>query len=220
MKLINLLALIITLLFTSQLSSQVAEKTMQMSDGEQSGLEVDLPIKKKAAEKIWKEYVKPYGKVDWDRKNKEHVLFDKTVSSISSSPVTIIAKFNDYGKETKGAFWFKSGDSWLATTDEEMREAGKFLQEFIYETERHRIREQIKGEEKSLGSLEKDFKKLTKKNENLHKDIEKAKETIAKKEKEIEQNLKDQETKKAEIESQKEKITTTTESLGKVGKKE
>jgi len=220
MKYVYALLLTAMCFVTSTVSAQVAEKTMQMSAGEQSGLEVDLPIDKKQAEKLWKEYVKPYGKVDWDRKNKEHVLFDQRISSISSDPVTIVAKFNNYGKETKGAFWFKSGDEWLAADDSAIRGAGEFLQEYAYEAERHRIKGQIKTEEKGLGSMEKDLRKLVKKNDNLHKDIKKAKELIAKKEKEIEENLKAQEEKKEEIEGQKGKIQGTTESLGKVGKKD
>jgi len=193
---------------------------MQMSDGEQAGLEVDLPIGKKEAEKLWKEYVKPLGKVDWDRKNKEHVLFQKNISSISSDPVTIVAKFNDFGKETKGFFWFKINDKYLSSDDDDIREAGNLLQDFAYEADRQQIRSQITMEEKGLTSLEKELKKLMKKNEDYHKDIEKAKKTIAEKEKAIEENLRFQEEKQAEIEAQKGKIQTTTEDLGKVGKKE
>lgn len=202
------------------MSAQVVEKSMDMSDGEQSGLEVELPVDRKNAEKIWKSYVKPYGKVDWDRKNKEHVLFNVRVSSITSDQVTIVARFNQYKDITKGSFWIKSGDKYLTSSEDsdDLRSAGEFLQEYAYETERHSIREQIKGEDKSLSKLDKDLGKLVKKNDNLHKDIEKAKETIAKKEKEIEQNLKDQEAKKMAIEKQKETIQKTTLKLTSVGK--
>jgi len=220
MKYTTTLLLGLLVLVSSLLSAQVVEKSMQMSAGEQNGLQVDLPINKKAAEKLWKDYVKPHGKVDWDRKNKEHLLFDKTISSISSEPVTIVAKFNDYGSETKGSFWFKSGGEWIDASDSTIKSAGQFLQEFAYEAERVRMKDQIKDEEDGLSSLEKDLKKLMKKNDDLHKDIEKAKETIAKKEKEIEENLKLQEDKKAEIEAQKTQIKTSTETLGSVGKKE
>lgn len=200
--------------------AQVVEKSMDMSDGEQSGLEVDLPVDRKQAEKIWKEYVKPYGKVDWDRKNKEHILFDVRVNSISSDPITIVTRFNQYKDVTKGSFWIKSGDGYITSSDDggALRSAGEFLQEYAYETERYHIREQIKVEDKGLSDLDKDLGKLVKKNERLHRDIEKAKETIAKKEKEIEQNLKDQEAKKQAIEKQKETIQQTTLKLTSVGK--
>jgi len=191
---------------------------MQMSEGEQAGLEVDLPINKKEAEKLWKDYVKPIGKLDWDRKNKEHILFNKNMSSISSDPVTVVAKFNDYGNETKGSFWFKVNNEYLSSDDDNFREAGNMLQDFAYEAERQYIKGQIELEEKGLSSFEKEYKKLLKKNEGYHKDIEKAKKTIADKEKEIEENLRLQEEMQAKIEAQKGKIQSTTEDLGKVGK--
>lgn len=202
------------------ISAQVVEKTMEMSGGEHSGLEVELPVDSKNAEKIWKSYVKPYGKVDWDRKNKEHVLFNVKVASISSDPITIVTRFNQYNDKTKGSFWCKSGDQYLNSSEHssELRSVAEFLQEYSYETERHSIREQIKQEDKDLSKLDKDLNKLVKKNENLHKDIEKAKEEIAKKEREIEQNLKEQEAMKASIEKQKETIQETTLKLTTVGK--
>jgi len=202
------------------LNAQVVEKSMEMSAGEHSGLEVDLPVDRKQAEKIWKSYVKSHGKVDWDRKNKEHILFNANVSSITSGSVTIIARFNQYNDMTRGSFWFKSGDQFISSEENEeaLRSAGEFLQEYAYETERHSIREEIKIEDKGLSNLDKDLTKLEKKNKNLHKDIQKAKETIAKKEKEIEQNLKDQEAKKLEIAKQKEQIQATTLKLTTVGK--
>ena len=109
-------------------------------------------------------------------------------------------------------------NEFLSSSDENIRGAGEFLQDFAYEAERQNIKGQIVFEEKGLSTMEKDLKKLTKQNENLHKDIEKAKETIAQKEKEIEENLKKQEEKQAEIEAQKGKIQSTTEELGRVGK--
>lgn len=202
------------------LLGQVVEKDMNLSVGERSGLEVDLPVNKKTAEKLWKEYVKSYGKVDWDRKNKEHVLFDVNVSSISSESLTIVARFNQHKDITKGSFWFKSGDDFISSSSDgdAIRGAGSFLQEYAYEAQRSSIREEIKEEDKQLSGLEKDMKKLQKKNQNLHKDIEKAKELIIKKEKEIEDNLKSQEEKKIEMEGQREKIQQTTVKLTNVGK--
>ncbi len=200
--------------------SQVVEKQMAMSSGEHNGLEVDLPVDSKTADKIWKDYVKPYGKTDWDRKNKEHVLFNVHISSISSEALSVVARFNQYQDMTKGSFWFKSEAGYLNSEEdiEALRGAGEFLQEYAYETERHAIREEIKTQDKGLNNMEKDLGKLQKKNQNLHKDIEKAKEEIAKKEREIEQNLKAQVDKKNEIESQQEKIQKTTIKLTNVGK--
>ncbi len=207
-------------LITFCLSAQVVEKDMNMSAGEQNGLEVDLTGNSKTSEKIWKEYTKPYGKVDWDRKNKEHVLFNVRVPGISSEEVTIVARFNQFRDMTKGSFWIKSGDEYLNSEDhgEAFRGTGEFLQEYAYEVERHSIREAIKQQEKDLDRLEKDLERLIKKNKNLHKDIEKAKEEIAKKEREIEENLMGQKSKKDEIENQRKTIQRTTVELTNVGK--
>ena len=214
------LLFIILMLLTSTAFTQVIEKQMNMSSGEHSGLEVDLPVDSKSADKIWKEYVKPYGKTDWDRKNKEQVLFNVHISSITSSPLTVVARFNQFRDMTKGSFWFKKEGEFLSsdTDTESLRAAGEFLQEYAYETERHAIREELKKHDKGLNSLEKDLGKLQKKNQNLHKDIEKAKAEIAKKEREIAENLDFQSGKRKDIEIQKEKIQKTTIKLTNVGK--
>lgn len=214
------LLILLLLVTTFGLFGQVVEKEMNMSAGEHPGLEVDLPVDSKAADKIWKDYVKPYGKTDWDRKNKELVLFNVHISSITSDALTIVARFNEYGDNTKGFFWFKTDNGFLnsETNGKALRGAGEFLQEFAYETERHSIREVLEDEDKDLRNLEKDLDKLKKKNQNLHKDIEKAKEEIAKKEREIEENLRAQADKDKEIEKQKEKIQETTIKLTNVGK--
>ena len=216
----SLFLMILAILAPIVLSAQVIEKVLPMSAGDKSALEVDLKVDSKTAEKIWKDYVKPYGKVDWDRRNKEHVLFNKRISSISTDEISIINKFNNYGNQTKGAFWIKKGDDYITSADnpEILRQAAEFLREYAFETERHAIRQEINDQEGDLKSLDKDLEKLQKEKENLLKDIEEAKQEIAKKEKEIVENTEKQEDKQKEIESQKEKIKETTLKLTSVGK--
>jgi len=199
---------------------QIVEKRLTMSAGEQTALEMDLPIDGKSAEKIWKNYMKPFGKLDWDRRNKEHVLFEKKVSAISDDPITIVSKFSNVGNESKGAFWIKDDDSFLDAENnpEKVRSAAEFLQGFYHETERHGIREEIKGQEGTLKGMAKELKKLEKNNEKLHKEINKAKEEIAKKEAQIEENLGAQQAKSSEMEAQQAKIKETTLKLANVGK--
>lgn len=200
--------------------AQIVENKIAMSAGEQNALEVDLKGDLKSAEKIWKDKVKTYGKVDWDRKNKEHVLFNTIVPSVSSDNLTLVARFEEKSKMVKGAFWVKQDGAFLSSENngETIRNLGEFLLNYSYEVERNAIRKQIESEEKGLDRLEKDLKKLEKKNSNLHRDIEKAKAEIAKKEKEIEANLQEQAVKKNDIDLQKEKISKTTEDLTNVGK--
>jgi len=205
---------------TFMLTGQVVEKSMTMSSGEQQGLEVDLKGDSKTSEKLWKEYVKPYGKTDWDRKNKEHVLFNVHIPAISSKAVTLVGRFYQYQDMTKGSFWIKDDSGFLSSEQngDAIRGAGEFLQDYANEVERHAIREDIKKQEKDLGRSEKDLEKLMKKNKDYHKAIEKAKAEIAKKEGEIENNLEEQKSKKGEIEKKKNKIQETTIALSKVGK--
>ena len=215
-----LLSIAICFMYSCNTNAQVVEKPMNMSSGEQAGLEVDLASDPKASEKLWKEYVKPFGKTDWDRKNKEHVLFNVHIPDISAEPVTVVAKFNQGAGLTKGSFWLKQGEGFINSEDnaEELRKTGEFLQEFAYEAERYSIREELKKQEKDLERLQKDLERLVKKNKNLHKDIDKAKSEIAKKEGEIETNLEEQVNKKDSIEEQKTKIQETATKLTQVGK--
>jgi len=218
MKKTILLALLSVCTFL--LNAQVVEKSMTMSSGEQPGLEVDLKGDSKTSEKLWKEYVKPYGKTDWDRKNKEHVLFNVHIPAISSKAITLVVRFNQYQDMTKGSFWVKDDSGFLNSDEnvEAIRGAGEFLQGYAHEVERHAIREDIKRQEKDLSKFEKDLEKLMKKNRDYHKDIEKAKAEIAKKEGEIEKNLVEQKNKKGEIEKKRNMIQETTIALSKIGK--
>ncbi|MFT4566551.1 MAG: hypothetical protein ACI9FN_001512 [Saprospiraceae bacterium] len=222
MKKLFFLVVFFSLAFLNVLSAQIVETEMRMSDGIQSALEVDLKGDAKQAEKSWKKFVKKIGKLDWDRKNKEHLLFNVVVTDIDKEyPVSIYSKFSSSKDITKGTFWIKMESDYLNSTDdaEELRAAGKWIQEYAYEVEREYIAKKLKDEEKTLGSLDKELLKLIKTNENLHKDIENAKEAITKAEKEIKENLKDQETKNKEVESQKEKLGAVKKNLGNVGKK-
>ena len=222
MKNLFLLVILSSFVLFGTLSAQVVETEMPMSDGIQSALEVDLMTDSKQSEKVWKKYVKKIGKLDWDRKNKEHVLFNVIITDIDREyPVTVFTKFSSAKDITKGTFWFKMDSDYLNSNDdaEKLRGAGKWIQAYAYDVEKQYISDQLKGEEKTLEGFENDLRKLTKKNENLHKDIKKAKDQIAKAEREIEDNIKDQKDKNKEIETQKNQVVIVKKSLDKVGKK-
>ncbi len=221
MKKLFFLVILLSFTILGNLSAQVVETEMRMSDGIQSALEVDLKGDAKQAEKLWKKHVKKIGKLDWDRKNQEHLLFNVVVPDIDREyPVSVYTKFSSSKDITKGTFWIKMDSDYLNSKDdaEELRGAGKWIQEYAYDVERAYISETLKDVEKNLNSLDKDLRKLTKKNENLHKDIEKAKDAIAKAEREIEENLKDQEKKNKEIEAQKKTVGAVKKKLSNVGK--
>ncbi len=202
--------------------TQVIETEMRMSDGIQNALEVDLNGDTKNAEKIWKKYVKKVGKVDWDRKNKEHVLFNVIVPEIDEEyPVTVIAKFSSSKDMTKGTFWIKTDAGYLNSVDQgaTLKDAGQWIQQYAYEVERKYIEGLVEKEEKNLNKLEKEIKKLIKENKKLHKTIEKAKETIAKAELNIEQNDQNQVDTNKAIEAQKKRVEAVKKELNSVGKK-
>lgn len=215
------LFIIFATLLSFIVKAQVVERDIDMSVGNHNGLEIDLSVEIKDAEKIWKDFVKPYGKVDWDKKNKEYILFNKQVFPISSSAITILLRLNQYGNKSKGLFLIKSGNQYLNSIDtpDEFKKAAKFLQEFAHETNRYVIREELKTQEKELESLDKDLNKLIKNNQSYHKEIEKAKQEIEKNEKDIEVNLQEQEVKRQHIEKQKDKIRSTTLKLTAIGSK-
>lgn len=191
----QLFTAVIFMLLYGFATGQIVEKEMDMSAGEHPGLQVELDVEKKDAEKIWKDYVKPYGKVDWDRKNKEHVLFASNIDKISDDQMSVVTRFTQLGDKSKASFWFKSNGAYLNSSDNEdtFAKAGSFLQEYVYESMRFLVREEIKNEEKTFKKMEKDLKKLRKKNDKLNKELEKAKIEIPKKEHEIEKNLQEQE---------------------------
>ena len=194
---------------------------MYKRQGINSALEVDLRGNAKDAEKIWKKYAKKYGKLDWDRKNKEHVLFNVVVEDIDEEyPVTVISTFTNVGDDSKGTFWIKMDENYInsAEKSEEIKGAGQWIQAYAYNVERQCREDEIKKEEGLLKGFDKDLKKLIKQNENFHKDINKAKEAIAKAEAGIEQNTSDQEAKNNEIEDQKSKIEELKQALKTVGK--
>ena len=205
------------LLSVASIDAQVAETEAPMSDGTQAALIVEYNVDAKKAEKMWKSYVKKIGKIDWDRKNREHMLFNKVVPDIDKEyPVTIITKFED----NKATFWFKMDDEYLNSDNdqEELKGAGRFLQQYAYQVERQSVGDLLENEEDDLKDFEKNLKKLVKKKDKLDKEIQKAKDKIAKAESEIEQNLQDQEDTSKAIAEQKEKVSTTSKKLSEIGK--
>ena len=217
MKVLTYILSLSLIIASINVNAQIAETEATMSDGTQAALIVETDLKKKDAEKLFKNYVKKIGKVDWDRKSREHVLFDKIIKDIDrDNPVTVISKFED----NKATFWFKQGDTYLNSDDnqEALKGAGKWLQQYAYDVEKKSIEVVLGSEEKELSNLEKDLKKLQKQNDKLHNEIEKAQKKIAEAEANIEQNLKDQEAKAKEISDQKDQVSKTKKDISNIGK--
>ena len=201
------------------IEAQMTEKNISQLDGEYSGTEIDLKVDYKQAEKIWKDYIKPYGKISYDKKTKSHVHSSIIISSISRDKISLQTKFIKYDSGSKASIIALKGEEAISseTDKDEYKNLQFFLQEYINETDRVYIKDIIKEQEKELDKIEKDLKKLVKQNKNLHEDIENARALILKKEQEIESNLGNQDNNHKLGENQKKLIRQSNQKLSKVG---
>ena len=208
-------------LLTVSLIGQVIEKDLTMSEGVQNALTVELDgANKKRAEGIWKNYSKEFGKLERNRKAKEHVLMNAIIPAVDSEyPITVFTKFDEYDNMTRAYFWFKMDDRFLNSIDDEREVNGidAFLKRYALEVEKEVVKEELEDEEKELKNLQKDLSKLEKKNKDLHKDIEKAKKKIAESELEIERNLQEQQLKREEISQQQTRVQAVSKRMNNVG---
>lgn len=209
MKIIKILSFVWTLLLAMNSNAQVKEEVRAMSQGSHSSLILGLPnCTDKFAEKIWKDFIKPYGG-DTKRNRKDEELFtdNATIPGISdgNNPVDMYAKIAEIGPDASITIWIDLGGAWLNGDEYSARkqEAEKLLLRYGLEVARQTTANQLEDQQKELKKLENSQKKLERDNEGYHRDIENAKEKIKKAEMEIESNLKDQELAKQKIEAQR-----------------
>lgn len=202
--------------------AQVSERAKSMSLGANTAFSVTIDgADKKMTEKYWKKYLKEHGKVEHNKKAKEHYMEQVRIPAISgASLVNIFSKIEEGKDQSTLSLWIDNGSSFVSSDDtpKEAEGAEFFLRDFRIMLTKEVIMEELKDEEDKLKDLNKDLSKLEKKNKDLHKDIEKANEKIRKAEEGIENNLIEQDNKKAELEAQTEKVQEVTERLNSVGK--
>ncbi len=213
---------LIVLLTTITSFGQIMEKDLRMSEGVQNALVVELPgADAKKAEKIWKSFIKEFGKVEKDKKMKEFFIEQTIVPAIDQEyAIDIFTKFDEYDNNTRAYFWFKMDDHFLNSIDDEseIEGADAFLTDFSIEVEKQVVKEELKSEENGLKNLQKDLSKLEKEESNLHRDIQKAKDTIRKAEEKLIENANKQKEKMAEIGNQEEVVKMVSTKLNNVGK--
>lgn len=209
-------------LFTAN-GQKVYEDDVTMSLGTKNALFIEIEgAEKKRAEKIWKEYVEDFGKVDRNKKAKEYYSQQISVPTINgASPIDLYGKFEEMKDMTRFYLWVDLGGEFANSVDNEKQVDGaeEFLQGYYNKVRKYVVNEELKDEEDDLKDLEKDFSKLQDKNEDYHKDIEKKKKEILELEEKIEKNIEDQEAKTTEIEVQKEAVMKVTEKLNQIGNK-
>ena len=210
---------------TNSLISQAAvERKISMSLGPQNAYYVEIPgANKKLAQKTFEEFVKEYGKIKENGKAKEYFMMGTKIPVINgTSPVDLYAKF-DEGKDMATAYVFVDlGGAFVNSVDNPSQSASlkQFLFDYFITVRKKVVAEELKNEEKNLGGLEKDLKRLKDKNEDHHNDIAKAKQKILENEKNIETNVVDQENKTKEIDTQKVVVEKVVEKLNNLGKKD
>ena len=217
--------LIINFLMIFQISNYAQDVRHQesiMSLGRQSSFYVEIDgADKKMTENAWKDFMKSYGKMNFNSKAKEFLASAITIPMISSSAkIDLYASIKEGKNQTTVFVWFDLGGGFANPNDNPSETKGvrDFMTNFYLFTKKRVIEEELKEEEKSLNKLQKDLEKLEDRNKGFHRDIEKAKEAIAKAEKNIEDNLKDQEKKKEEIQGKEKDVQKVVNRLNNLGK--
>lgn len=225
MKTLSTLFILCISIFSGQLFGQEAsERKISMSLGPQNAYYIEVDgADKKMAEKTFEEFIKDYGKLKENKKAKESFLMSTKIPVINgTSPVDLYVKFEEGKNQSTTYVWVDLGGKFVSSEENPSQSASvkQFMYDYYIALKKKVINEELKSEEKTLGNLEKDMKKLMDKNEDYHNDIEKAKQKIAEAEKNIEKNIVDQENKTKEIESQKVSVDAVVEKLNNLGKKD
>lgn len=198
------------------ISAQVLECTQSMTAGTQPALSIVLPgADTKMVETLWKEYMKPYGKVARVKGSKESLAPDVQILDIGGvNRIKVYNLTEDTGDGAKMTVWFDMGNGYVNSTayPKEYVAGVNFLKDFAHEVKIEQIGNELEEQKKLLTKAENNLSKLHRENDSLHKIIEDSKKRIAEAEKDIETNLKEQELAQKEIGAQ-------TSAVGNVEKK-
>ena len=145
------------------LSAQTSEVNQSMSLGTQNGIKVSIEnTDAKYIEKVWKKFSKDFGKVKENKKAGEYYITDASVKSIRPEALDLYASAMD----NQIIVFFDLKNSFLNSKDNpsEYSAAQKMVQEFGYEVQREKIREELEEETSKLNKSQKGFDKLKKEN--------------------------------------------------------
>jgi hypothetical protein len=189
-------------------SSLVNEGERVMSQGNKNSLAVNLTkTNVKFAEKMWKEYTKPFkGDYKKDKKNDEYFTDNANISAIGGgNTVDLFMKFVETGENTTATLWIDLGGAFVSSKDfkDKYAEAEKLMAEYALKVAREQTQIQLKEQQDAQKDMEKQQKKLEDKHKSLLQDIEDWKKKIAKAEQDVIANQKSQDDTKAKIETQK-----------------
>lgn len=207
----NLMLSILLIAITFQFASaQLYEKAVPMSEGNNNALTLRLPeISVKDAEKVWQQYMDDYydSKAKWNRKTKEWIIDDADIVALGRGKnVDLFTTFEKSGEGVSVNLWIDLDGEFLTSRSypDRYTDAEKLMMRYALEVAKASVQKDIDDEEKQLGRMETDLRKLKNANDRYHKDIERAEEAIKKAEDNIVKNVREQEDMVKKIEMQKE----------------
>ena len=214
MKKLLLLSAILFTFFTLQAQVDIKEGTLSMSQGSQNGFTMEFEgLDKGTVEKLWEKHVKDYkGKMRKVKKSDERVADDSEIKGASENTIDIYSLVTKQGSEvTRISVWFDLGGAFLSskTHPDRYPAVEKMLLNFAVETEREKVRMEIKVQEDVMKKMEKDMDSYRKEQKQMEEDIEKYREKIKEAEARIEQAVQNQKVKQEEIKTQGKMIETT-----------
>lgn len=205
----NIFLIAFAVLFTSNVFAQISvnEQKKNMSKGMNTAYILTFPeVETKTVEKAWKSFMKDYkAKPKLDKKTGEYFSDNAKIKSMSNNVVDVYSTLSkNVDSDTEMSVWFDLGGAYVnsETHPDQSAIVNEMLMRFSFESSKELAEAVIKAEEKQLGKLNGDLKKLGKDNKNYQEEIIKAEEKIAAMRAAIETNLIDQKTKKEEIKTQ------------------
>lgn len=200
----------------------VTETEQTMSYGSQNGYTVEIDgADLDLTEKIFKKYMKDFGKISRNKKAKEYYAESIKIPIINGSEnLGIYVKLDERVNMTTATVFADLGSGFVNSNDFPKESAGveTFVSDLYVAVKRAAIEEEMKDQEKEMKKLTKELEKLEKKNKDYHEDIADAKKDIEEAEIKIEQNLTDQDDQRVRIAKQKEMLDETISRLNNVGK--
>lgn len=205
--------------FTLETTAQVHEEMKKMSLGTRNALVITIPnVSKKLAANIWKSYTKDFydSKTKWDRKKDEWVTSNADIVALGmGNKVNLYAITEEKKDDVLFSLWIDTGNAFINEADhpERYREAEKLVMRYALELAQAKIKLDMKEEDKKLGKMRSNFKKLVSSQARFEKEIEKAKSAIKKAEENIVKNKKEQKDSEKAIEAQEKLIETIRKKL-------
>ncbi len=174
----------------------VTEVNESMSQGNQSGLSIEVPeVTNDFILDEWKDYVgKLKGKTKHDKKAGEIFSDDCSIKEISTNTIDIYAKAIAKDKGQKVTIFFNLGGAYLNSKMHQAQYvvAEKMVKEFAVQAVRNSLKAKFDKEKGILKDFEKDKKDLEQAQSKSLGNIEEAKQKIKTEETNIEENKKKQ----------------------------